>query len=499
MSPSRPCLILALCLGLLAGAIGSAAAQQLERDPGGIRMSGGDALPPWVVPVLRLVSATHVQPTTGIVLSDSGRVLVPEPFASVGDEIIVLDGGTDIIRHGRPARIEMKFNGLGLQVLAVDGMRRQGPELAASLPDSGAPLELTAFPPAEQIAEGAPPLRLPTRIVRFAENAAASVSAESPLPNVTGALIDACGYLVAVSLADGIQTMEPSGGTRYRWREDLLEIYRALDMAPSLAACAAGQAEAREAGQPPTEPASAAPEPEAAAPQPEETPPEPEPVGPEAEEPESGAEEPDAETPAVEALEILPPIESDGPMETAGEAGSEDEGPLGWAWVIAALALIGLGLLLHRWRSGMSEPPAGAGDSSAASDRTADEPSPEADAADLSELDSIMVIKGVLADGSTFERSCPVSRHAINLVIGRGGVDLRVDSPTVSRQHARLDGKAGSLTVSDLGSSNGTSINGVPCLEEEIMYIEAGDTLILGDTRCWLELRPASEDRGDDA
>jgi hypothetical protein len=147
----------------------------------------------------------------------------------------------------------------------------------------------------------------------------------------------------------------------------------------------------------------------------------------------------------------------------------------------------------------MSEPPAGAGDSSAASDRTADEPSPEADAADLSELDSIMVIKGVLADGSTFERSCPVSRHAINLVIGRGGVDLRVDSPTVSRQHARLDGKAGSLTVSDLGSSNGTSINGVPCLEEEIMYIEAGDTLILGDTRCWLELRPASEDRGDDA
>ena len=73
--------------------------------------TGGDAyilppgsMPAWTVPVLRLVSATHVEPTTGIVLSDSGLVLVPENFAGPDDEIIVLDGGTDIIRNGRPAR-----------------------------------------------------------------------------------------------------------------------------------------------------------------------------------------------------------------------------------------------------------------------------------------------------------------------------------------------------------------------------------------------------------
>ena len=53
----------------------------------------------------------------------------------------------------------------------------------------------------------------------------------------------------------------------------------------------------------------------------------------------------------------------------------------------------------------------------------------------------------------------------------------------VSRRHARLNGSSDSLTLTDLGSSNGTAINGVPCLEGEIMYLEAGDTVILGDAR----------------
>ena len=61
----------------------------------------------------------------------------------------------------------------------------------------------------------------------------------------------------------------------------------------------------------------------------------------------------------------------------------------------------------------------------------------------------------------------------------------------MSRQHISLNGTRKELTVSDLGSSNGTSINGVPCLEGEIMFIEPGDTLlIMGDARCSLEIRP---------
>jgi pSer/pThr/pTyr-binding forkhead associated (FHA) protein len=60
----------------------------------------------------------------------------------------------------------------------------------------------------------------------------------------------------------------------------------------------------------------------------------------------------------------------------------------------------------------------------------------------------------------------------------------------------QLNGSYGELTVSDLGSSNGTSINGVPCLEGEIIFMEPGDVLVLGDARCSLEIRPRGSDKG---
>ena len=85
---------------------------------------------------------------------------------------------------------------------------------------------------------------------------------------------------------------------------------------------------------------------------------------------------------------------------------------------------------------------------------------------------SLLLIQGMLANGTAFEDTCAVSEHAINIVIGRGDTDLVIDSPAVSRQHARLNGTHRELTVSDLGSSNGTSINGIPCLEGEIMFLE---------------------------
>jgi hypothetical protein len=80
-----------------------AAVSVLAQAPNQQILSQADFMPAWTVPVLRLVSATHVEPTTGVVISESGLVMVPVEFASFGDEIIVLDGGTDIIRNGRPA------------------------------------------------------------------------------------------------------------------------------------------------------------------------------------------------------------------------------------------------------------------------------------------------------------------------------------------------------------------------------------------------------------
>jgi hypothetical protein len=185
--------------------------------------------------------------------------------------------------------------------------------------------------------------------------------------------------------------------------------------------------------------------------------------------------------------EILPPFEKDFEQKSQED---KESGRSGWMWLLAALILFGLGFGLHRLRQYKK------GEAEAESEDTAADPDPVVD--NLEEvlsapeplLESLLLIRGELADGTAFEDSCAVSENAINVVIGRGDTDLVIDSPAVSRQHAGLNGTGRELTVSDFGSSNGTSINGVPCLEGEIMFIEAGDTLVLGDASCSIEIRP---------
>ena len=84
---------------------------------------------------------------------------------------------------------------------------------------------MTAFPPAEQIAAG----RAATEHLRprscVQRERQAFHSDESELPNVTGALVDSCGNLVGVSLADDVQSMESSPATRYQWRDTLLLVF----------------------------------------------------------------------------------------------------------------------------------------------------------------------------------------------------------------------------------------------------------------------------------
>lgn len=475
--------VLSFCLLLTAA--GSAAAQDLQRSGGAYTLPPG-SMPAWTVPVLRLVSATHVEPTTGIVLSDNGLVLVPGDFAGASDEIIVLDGGTDIIRNGRPARIERKFALEGLMVLSVQGLKRSGVTLAARPLEDGSEIELTAFPPAEQIALGEPPLRTPASVTVFSENGKPSITSETALPNVTGALVDSCGYLVGFSMADDVQTMETSPATRYQWRDSLLRLFNEMRITVRESECeAAGEPE-----QPAEEPVAevpAADEPAVDEPVAEDSAPEEEPIPVPVPE-----EEPEVEPPPEAEQEelprdILPPIESG---QDDARQNDTDRGGRNWLWLLAALFLFGLGLLLHRIRRGQHDQAAGSSELQAAQPGPSLQPGDEESEAPLSRLDSLLLIQGVLADGTAFEDSCPVSANAINVTIGRSDADLVIESRAVSRQHARLNGNQAELTISDLGSSNGTSINGVPCLEGEIMFIEPGDTLILGDARCTIEIRP---------
>lgn len=67
------------------------------------------------------------------------------------------------------------------------------------------------------------------------------------------------------------------------------------------------------------------------------------------------------------------------------------------------------------------------------------------------------------------------------LLVGRSdGCDVVLTDPTVSRCHARLLFRDGSWIVNDLGSTNGTLLNGVQVGRSEL---RPGDDLLLGDER----------------
>jgi len=459
--PPAVCLLLCLLHGIPA----STHAQQ-------------STMPGWLVPVLRLVSATHVKPTTGVVLSDDGLVLVPADFAAPGDEIIVLDGGTDIIRNGRPARLEKGFPDFGLEVLRVEGLRRNGAPVAPDALANGSRVTLRAFPPAELIADGAPPVSVTTAISISPESDVPALAAGDSLPNVTGALLDECGNLAGLSLADGVQSLEPLATTRYQWSSALRAVLAELGLpvsgrpctAPAVAAETSPQVEEQ-----PTEPALTEPPTEAEAPEQAAV------EAPPAEEPTT------AETAEEEPLiEALPPFEKDAAVDEPLPTPPPEEPPAPlWPWLVGALMLFAGGVVVHwlrRHRAARLD---------AASDALPPTPAPvhERPGGDQDPSGSItgpvvrILLRGELADGRKVETTAEVSAEAINLEVGRGDVDLVVDSQAVSRRHARLNGSSESLTLTDLGSGNGTAINGVPCLEGEIMYLESGDTLILGDAR----------------
>jgi hypothetical protein len=467
--------LLYLCAFTLAVCAQTCMAQAVDPREDSLAYSGASALPSWIVPVLRLVSATHVEPTTGVVLSAEGLVLVPASFAAAGDEIIVLDGGTDIVRNGRPATIMRRFPEIGLKVLQVPGLRREGAPMPAEPLHDGEEVRLMAFPPAEMIARGEPPLAIPARIAIPGEGGAPALASETSLPNVTGALLDACGNLAAFSVASGVQRMEVVPATRHVWRDELLAVFAELGLSPGATTCARAGADA---AAPQASPEQPGPEAES------------EPVEPPAPEDESTPEQPeeDSSPPQLPDLDILPPIEREPALADHDEA--EPPGTTAWWWLAAAMALFGAGFAVHRLRS--HRPPV-----QPAATATEDPPGPPASQAPTETepaLDSRLILSGSTSDGVAVDAAAATSARAVNLLIGRGDVDLRLDSAAVSRRHARLNGSAGELTLTDLGSNNGTFINGVPCLEGEIMYVEPGDTLVFGDVSVRFEIEPTTND-----
>lgn len=66
--------------------------------------------------------------------------------------------------------------------------------------------------------------------------------------------------------------------------------------------------------------------------------------------------------------------------------------------------------------------------------------------------------------------------------VGRGDdADIRLEAASVSRQHIQLTRRGAQTLVHDLGSSNGTLLNGVPLTRPSTL--RSGDTLRLGDVQ----------------
>jgi hypothetical protein len=74
------------------------------------------------------------------------------------------------------------------------------------------------------------------------------------------------------------------------------------------------------------------------------------------------------------------------------------------------------------------------------------------------------------------------------LTLGRSPDNgLVLDDPRVSRHHARLQARRGTLVISDLGSTNGSRVNGIRVDE---CVLGAGDRVVLGDTVLIVEQLP---------
>lgn len=461
-----------------------------------------EPMSPSVVLVLKLVSSTHVKPTTGIVISDNGLVMVPAEFAAGDGEMIVLDGGTDILSNGRPAQVHALTADGDLAVLLAKGLKRPGISLSENVRELANTKHLEAFPPAEYIAKGAQPIWLPLEVVAGVKP---SVSSETPLPYVSGAIIDSCGYLAGVSLSSGPQSLETSKATRILFTEALKPIFRQLQITLPSSSCVVS---------PPLEKAPVAvtdPEPKVV--EPEET--------------------------QVKAAEISEPepVEAEAPTLTVDGTTDEavgkprtdpdiaavtrlSEKPSIWRSVPVWLPIIGIIIIgaliwkalfyfkLNKAKPGTpgvasptrniqaaSEEPVTAPldpieDENFVKPRSAPAFDFEIPAMDTRPegCDAILVVEGLLDANTEARRFCFVNSEQVNVVIGRGDTDIAIEHAAISRMHARIESDGTRLTISDLGSRNGTFIGNVPCLPGEVLYFETGDDIYLGDLKITLRL-----------
>jgi class 3 adenylate cyclase len=80
------------------------------------------------------------------------------------------------------------------------------------------------------------------------------------------------------------------------------------------------------------------------------------------------------------------------------------------------------------------------------------------------------------------------------LVVGREESDLTIQDPQISRRHAAIRSDQGALEIRDLGSLNGTWVNGERIAET--IRLKPGDTVQVGNTSIDVQAAPGKHQRG---
>lgn len=81
-------------------------------------------------------------------------------------------------------------------------------------------------------------------------------------------------------------------------------------------------------------------------------------------------------------------------------------------------------------------------------------------------------------------------------ILGRGNTaDIRIQDGSVSRQHAMIQNEGSEIRIRDLGSRNGTFVNGEPIIEK---CLQVNDLVTLGSQNLRLKEKPRRPDGGEE-
>jgi predicted component of type VI protein secretion system len=113
----------------------------------------------------------------------------------------------------------------------------------------------------------------------------------------------------------------------------------------------------------------------------------------------------------------------------------------------------------------------------------------------VADVGIIAELRATLSNGE--KKTLPLYRLADQLVVGRGtACEWQIDDHSLSRKHAQLRWNGRELTVEDMGSANGTRVNGKPARTPTPAH--PGEVIQLGTVMITLQMRDGDGASPDD-